>query len=257
MKLISWNVNGLRSTENAFLEFMNSESPDVVMIQELRAHPDQLSLFLKMIGGYNVEYNPSDRPGYSGTALYYKDSISFDEIKSKTGVSILDTEGRVNVCILGKMYIVNFYTPNGTGSEKRLKFKLRYYSAIKKYLKKLVSDGYSVIVGGDLNVCPTELDLYNPEGNKNRSGFLPEEREWFEDVLKFGFVDTFRMFEKEGGHYTWWHMRDPKRIKNRGWRFDYFLVSKNLEKNVKNSRILKDVFGSDHCPILLDINISS
>lgn len=255
MKLISWNVNGLRSAEKHFLKFISEESPDILMLQELRAHPDQLQFFLKFIPGYKVEFNPSERRGYSGTALYYKEEIPFDEVTSRTGNRILDSEGRTIVCTLGNLIIINFYTPNGTSSEERLKFKLKFYDAITDYLRELLKKKHSVIVGGDINVAHTELDLYAPKENKNRSGFLPVERDWFSDLLKLGFLDTFRMFEKSGGHYTWWHMRDPKRKKNRGWRFDYFLVSKDLKRKVKDAKILRDVLGSDHCPILLEVNV--
>lgn len=255
MKLISWNVNGLRSAEKHFLQFINEESPDILMLQELRAHPDQLQFFLKFISGYKVEFNPSRKPGYSGTALYYKDEIPFDKVTSRTGNETLDSEGRTIVCKLGDLIIINFYTPNGTSSEERLKFKLKYYDAITDYLRGLLKKKCSAIVGGDINVAPTELDLYSPEKNKNHSGFLPVERDWFSELLQIGFIDTFRMFEKGGGHYTWWHMRDPRRVKNRGWRFDYFLVSKDLKKKVVKAKILRDVFGSDHCPIGLEVEI--
>ena len=255
MKLVSWNVNGLRSAEKQFLEFMQDENPDVMMIQELRAHPDQLQFFLKFIPGYGVEFNPSGRPGYGGTALYYKEKTPFDEVTSRTGNKILDSEGRTIICKLGDLIIINFYTPNGTSSEERLKFKLKFYDSISNYLQKLLAKKLFVIVGGDINVAHREIDLYAPKENQNRSGFLQEERDWFSDLLKIGFTDTFRMFEKDGGHYSWWHMRDPKRKMNKGWRFDYFLVSKDLKKKVKRAKILKDVFGSDHCPILLEVEI--
>ncbi len=255
MKIFSWNVNGLRSTEKEFIKFIKTKKPDILMIQELRAYPDQLSFFLKSIPNYKVLFNPADRPGYSGTAIYYKNSIKFEKVSSVTSDEILNLEGRTIYCRIGDLYIFNFYTPNGTSSEERLKFKLDFYSHILNLIRGLINKNKSVIIGGDLNVAATELDLYAPKKNLNHSGFLESERKWFTDMLKLGFIDTFRMFEKEGGHYTWWHMRDPERKKNHGWRFDYFLVSKKLKNKVKSSRILKNVFGSDHCPIMLDIDI--
>ncbi|MBU0976052.1 MAG: exodeoxyribonuclease III [Patescibacteria group bacterium] len=255
MKLISWNVNGLRSTEKQFLEFMNVIQPDIMMLQEVRAHPDQLNFFLQHIPGYKVLFNPAEQPGYSGTAIYHKKSLGINNVTNQLSSKILSSEGRTIECTCENTKILNFYTPNGTGKEERLSFKLKFYSEILKYITALQKSKYSIILGGDLNVAHTKLDLYAPKENENRSGFLKEERKWFENFLKMGFVDTFRLFQKKGGYYTWWHMRDPKRESNRGWRFDYFLVSKDLKGKVKSSKILKDVFGSDHCPIELVSNL--
>ncbi|MDD3648435.1 MAG: exodeoxyribonuclease III [Candidatus Dojkabacteria bacterium] len=254
MKIVSWNVNGLRSTEKPFLEFIAKKNPDILMIQELRAHPDLLNLFLKVVPGYKVLFNPAKRPGYSGTAVYYTDRLNIESITSKLDSQILSSEGRTIELTLNDIKILNFYTPNGTGKEERLAFKLKFYKEITNYIKELLKSGFSIVIGGDLNVAATELDLYAPKENQNRSGFLPKERIWFKEFLQLGFIDTFRLFEKQGGFYTWWHMRDPKRKKNRGWRFDYFLISKNLKYRIKGSKILKNVFGSDHCPIELSLN---
>jgi exodeoxyribonuclease-3 len=253
MKLISWNVNGLRSTEKEFLAFMQKEQPDICMLQELRAHPDQLSLFLKTIPDYKAAYNPSQKAGYSGTAFYHKKDLNIDSVSSDLPNVIISKEGRIQQARIGKMIILNVYTPNGTSGEERLKFKLHYYDELLKYCNFLFENGYSVILGGDLNVAHTKKDLFNPKANKNHSGFLSIERKWFDKILKIDFIDSFRMFTKEGGHYTWWHFGDPKRKKNKGWRFDYFLVSKDLKSKVKSAKILKNVFGSDHCPIQLTV----
>src|SRR4030042_3864565 len=270
MILVSWNVNGLCSSEQYFIKFINNAKPDLLMIQELRAYEDQLSIFLKSIPEYNVVFNPADRPGYSGTALYYKKSInintqvqSFDMIDQVPSPSpILHQEGRMIECRVGDIkthkqdqsasevdirgltpkqvqgtifkplnetIILNFYIPNGNSSDRRLRYKMIYYSAINKYVKDLLANNYPIIIAGDLNVAHTEKDLFNPKGSTNISGFLEKERRWFSEILKLGFIDTFRMFEKAGGHYSWWSMRDPKRKENKGWRFDYFLISRNLE----------------------------
>ncbi len=249
-------MNGLRSAEEQFLSFLKNEKPDVVLLQEIRSEEQQLSFFLRLIPDYATFFNPSGRPGYGGTAIYYKKGCGIKDVSNSVNNSLLDSEGRTIMSDLGGINgikLLNFYTPNGNRNEERLRYKLKFYSEVLKLVSDL--ENTPVILGGDLNVAHTELDLYSPKSNKNHSGFLPEERKWFSELLKLGFSDTFRLFEKEGGHYTWWHMGDPKREKNRGWRFDYFLVSKNLETRVKKAPILRDVYGSDHCPILLEIDI--
>jgi len=254
MRLVSWNVNGLRSAEEKFIEFIKKDRPDMLLVQELRARPDQLSFFVKSIPGYKTLFNPSGRPGYGGTAAYYKDDLSQIDISKETGVDLLDTEGRSILTKIKDIFVFNFYMPNGNSSDERFRYKMDFHSAITENSKDLLADGKKVIITGDFNIAHTELDLFNPKTSL-RSGFTREERDWFSDLLKMGFIDTFRMFENGGGHYTWWNMRDPKREQNLGWRFDYFLVSENLKKSVGRSEILKDVYGSDHCPIMLDIEI--
>jgi exodeoxyribonuclease-3 len=250
MKLYSWNVNSLRSCEDKFLEFLDKYSPDIVAIQELRATEDQISFFLKGVSGYKYLFNDSGRPGYAGTALYYKDSLGIDP-KRALGNTILDGEGRVIYTKIGDIHFFNFYIPNGGSSEDRLKFKLQYYSEVTRQIKDLCKNNEKVIVGGDFNVAHTNADLYLD--SCNHSGFLPEEKKWFDEMLNLGFFDSFRHFYKERGYYTWWHMRDPERERNNGWRFDYFLVSNNLKEQTKSAGILRDVYGSDHCPIWVEI----
>jgi exodeoxyribonuclease-3 len=249
MKLYSWNVNSLRACEDQFLKFIKKYEPDIIGLQELRAHPDQLSFFLKSIQGYNSFFHDSGRPGYAGTALYYKDSLPVTEVTNDPGDPFLCAEGRVIKIQIKDLNIYNFYTPNGNSSEKRLKYKLKYYSHILALTEQSIERKEKVIIGGDLNVAHTQRDLYLK--NPRSSGFLPEERKWFSNMLKAGLTDSFRKFNKEGGNYTWWHFRDKERKLNNGWRFDYFLVSKNIK--IKGAGILKDVFGSDHCPIWVEI----
>ena len=255
MKIVSWNINGIRSGEKKFLEFIKNFSPDILMVQEVRADPDELSLFLKLIPKFQVFFNPSKRPGWSGTAVYYKTSFEFDEISRLSNNEILDSEGRMIFMRIKDIYLFNFYTPNGSTGEERLKFKLKYYDEIFKHMRKLIKMNFKIIIGGDLNVAYQDIDVHEKLLYPVRSSILPEERAWFKKMLGLGFIDTFRIFEKEGGHYSWWHMRDLKRRKNRGIRFDYFLVTKNLKKKVKGAEIKKEVFGSDHCPVVLDIKV--
>ena len=214
------------------MRFIQDYRPDVLLIQELRANPDQISFFLKSIQGYKYLFNDSGRPGYGGTAIYYKESIKPEDVTTTLDNDVLDAEGRTILIRLADLFIFNFYTPNGNSSKQRLEYKLKFYNEVTKVVTKLVGDNKLVVIGGDLNVAYTELDLFAPKTSRN-SGFLPEERKWFDDLLSFGFIDTFRIFVKDGGHYTWWHLKDPKRKKNLGWRYDYFLVSKDLRYNVK------------------------
>jgi exodeoxyribonuclease III len=255
MKLVSWNVNGLRSAEGPFLAFVAEHQPDVLMLQEVRAFPEQLSIFVQAIPGYSVVFHPADKAGYSGTAIYYKDSASLDSATRLKENSILDAEGRTLIAHVGNTCIINSYTPNGSNGEDRLSFKLSFYEELTRFIQQLRTNGIDVILGGDLNVAHTEKDLYDPRSNTNHSGFLQSERAWIDDLLQNGFYDSFRLFQEEAGHYSWWHMRDPKRMANRGWRLDYFLISEGLRDKVKGASILKEVYGSDHAPILLEVEM--
>lgn len=251
MKLVSWNVNSLRSCEEKFLKFIAEHSPDVIAIQELRAHEDQLSFFLKSIAGYSYVFNDSGRPGYGGTALYYRNSLSVSDVSKRIGHELLDSEGRVISMKIGDVTFLNFYVPNGNSSESRLAFKLRYYAEIYEYIKTLKSKNDKIVIGGDFNVAHTALDLYLKYCN--HSGYLPEEKAWFENMLQLGFFDSFRHFYKDERAYSWWHMRDRTREQNNGWRFDYFLVANSLKEKTKSAGMFKNVYGSDHCPIWVEV----
>lgn len=255
IRFVSWNVNSLRSAEEKFLKFIDNQQPDVVMLQELRAEPNQLSLFLQNIPGYGTLFNPSGRPGYGGTALYYRENLPITNLTTATGKQLLDQEGRTVQLCLNKTVVLNFYVPNGNRNGDRLNYKLNFYKAMIEYFKTLLAKNQAVIIGADMNVAHAEIDLYSPKTNTKNSGFLPIERELFDQLLNLGLVDVFRHFNKGSRHYTWWSLRDPTRAQNHGWRYDYFLVSKNLLGKVKKSTILKEVFGSDHCPILLEVKI--
>lgn len=253
MKVVSWNINGIRSAENEFLSFMSEHQPDILMLQEVRAFPDQLSIFVQAIPGYDVIFHPAEKAGYSGTAIYYKSSLKPDRVTRLHEESLLDSEGRTLVLTHGKTHFINVYTPNGTSGQERLAFKSEYYAQLIDYIQRLLVNGDSVVLGGDLNIAHTEKDLYDPAGNTHHSGFLLAERSWMDKLIEIGMHDSFRMFQQDGGHYSWWHMRDPKRAANRGWRFDYFLISDDMKERVKGATILREVFGSDHAPIELEV----
>ena len=250
MKIISWNVNGIRAVlKKGFLDFINKEKPDIICIQETKASPEQVDLNLKE---YPYKYwNSAIKKGYSGTAIFSK--IKPITIENDLKIEKHDQEGRVICFELDNYYLVTIYTPNSKRDLSRLNYRYKEWDVdCLKYLKKLESKK-PVIFCGDLNVAHKEIDLKNPKSNKKNAGFTEEEREGFENYIKAGFVDTFRMFNKEPNHYTWWSYMFNSRAKNVGWRIDYFCVSNVIKNKVQKAKILPEVMGSDHAPILIEV----
>lgn len=249
MKLISWNVNGIRSVlRQGFLDFVKREKPDVICLQETKAPTSKLDIDLP---GYFHYWNNANRLGYSGTAIFTK--IQPKKVSSGIGIAKHDGEGRVQTAEFDDFYLVNVYVPNSKRTLERLPYREKEWDVdFLKYLKRLEKKK-PVVFCGDLNVAHTEIDLTNPKTNRMNHGFTDQERRGFDNMLKVGFIDTFREFEKSGGHYTWWSRMNNCRRRNIGWRIDYFLVSKALRPRVKKAFILKDVMGSDHCPVGLEI----
>ncbi len=247
---ISWNVNGIRAIEKkGFIDIVQELAPDVIGIQETKAQPDQLSDKLKNIPGYQSYFHSAEKKGYSGVAFYSK--IKPQQVIYGIGIEEFDSEGRVITLEFKDHYLINIYFPNSGDKLKRIDYKLRFNNALLNFAKELEKNK-SVILCGDFNVAHKEIDLKNPKNNVKNAGFTPEERAWMDTFLKAGFIDTFRKFNKEPENYTWWSYRFSARAKNIGWRIDYFCVSKKAEKRIKNAAILKDVLGSDHCPVSLD-----
>ena len=254
MHLISWNVNGIRAIEKkGFLEWLNKESPDILCLQETKAHPDQLSEFLIKPQGYNTYWSSAERKGYSGVAIYTKKKPH--DIQEGLGVDELDKEGRLLMLDYGTFVLLNCYYPNGGRGNIRVPFKMAYYEAFLKKINKLKKQGKKIVICGDVNTAHTEIDLARPKENAKNTGFLPEERAWVSKFLDHGYIDTFRHFCKEPGHYTWWDYKTKARERDVGWRIDYFFVSANLQNSLKTAFILKDVLGSDHCPIGIRMDI--
>lgn len=256
MKMISWNVNGVRAWyKKGKLDWLIEESPDMFCIQETKAELEQLPEDLKNIPGYHAYFDHSKgRKGYSGVAIYSK--IKPEKIDYALGVPELDQEGRFIALHYKDFTLINTYFPNGGGSPIRLKFKLEYYDAFLKYINKLVKKGIPVIFTGDINTAHTEIDLARPKENINNTGFLPIERAWMDKVVQSGYIDTFRLINGPiAGAYSYWDMKTYARERNVGWRIDYFFVSEDLKDKVKDAKILDDVLGSDHCPIQLDIEL--
>jgi exodeoxyribonuclease-3 len=254
MKLYSWNVNGIRAAEKkGLVDWIKSEQPDVLGIQELKATEDQLPDTLKQIDGYHAFFNPAERKGYSGTAVYYKEA----PLDIHTGLSDdrFNHEGRTIVMEYPDFTLYNIYFPNGGQGDDRLQFKMDFYDCFQKDVNALVAEGKRVIVCGDVNTAHTEMDLKNPKSNAKRSGFLPIEREWVTQFLNDGYIDTYRYFHPDQIEYSWWSYRFNARANNAGWRIDYFFASDNAKDLLEDAAIHTDVMGSDHCPISLTLKI--
>ncbi|WP_456324532.1 exodeoxyribonuclease III [Desulfonauticus submarinus] len=254
MILYSWNVNGFRAIlKKGFWDWFYKRKADIVCLQETKVHPDQLSLEEQKPKDYYAIWNPSKiKKGYSGVVCFCKKEpcayfLGFPDEAFKG-------EGRLITLEYDNFYLLNIYFPNGQMSEDRLKFKLGYYEHFLKYCEEL-RKSKPIIACGDFNTAHREIDLKNPKQNEKRSGFLPVERKWLDRFVESGYVDTFRLFVQEGGHYTWWDYRFKARERNAGWRIDYFFVSMELKDKVKRAWIESDVYGSDHCPIGLELEI--
>lgn len=252
MKLLSWNVNGIRAVyKKGFLDWFNKEKPDILCLQETKAMKEQLSDDLLNVNGYTSYFSSAERKGYSGTATYTK----YDPLKVSNGIGIkkFDNEGRFLVTEFDEFVLFNIYFPNGKAKKERLQYKMDFYEAFLKHLKKLLKQDKKIVICGDVNTAHKEIDLARPKENEKISGFLPEEREWIDKLLKTGFIDTLRVFNQKPEQYTWWDMMTRARDRNVGWRIDYFFISENVKDNLKNAFILPEVMGSDHCPVGIEL----
>ena len=250
MKIVSWNVNGLRACiGKGFLGFVQEVDADIICLQEVRALPDQVELDLP---GYTMHWNPALKRGYSGTAIITRKRPL--AVFPGLGEAELDTEGRVLTAEFPDFFVVTVYTPNVQRELTRLEYREKKWDpTFLKFVRKL-EKRKPVIFCGDLNVSHQEIDLANPRSNRGNAGFTDEERAGFDRILKAGFLDTFRQFEQGGGHYTWWSNRKGVRERNIGWRIDYFLVSGALRPRLVSAGILAGVLGSDHCPITIVVD---
>jgi len=251
IKLVSWNVNGIRAAEKkGFLNWLSAERPDIVGLQETKAHVEQLSQDLLHPEGYESYWSSAERKGYSGTAVYT--SISPVLCTTSFPHRLLNGEGRIVALEFEKFFLFNVYFPNGGSGEERLKFKLEFYREFLKLMEEFRKKK-PIVLCGDVNTAHTEDDLARPKENRLTSGFMDIEREWIQKFIDAGYVDTFRLFNQGNGHYTWWDVKTRSREKNVGWRIDYFLVSDELKKHVSEARIHPHILGSDHCPISLKL----
>lgn len=256
MKIISWNVNGIRAViKKGFLDFMDEYDPDIICIQETKAHEEQVELDLE---NYPYKYwNSAVKKGYSSTAIFSKAKPI--TVTNDMAITKHDNEGRVITLEFKNYYLVTVYTPNSKRDLSRLSYRHNEWDIDFLNFVKSLESNKPVIFCGDLNVAHTELDLANPGSNKTtktrpgNAGFTDEERTGFDNILDAGFIDTFREFHKGNGHYTWWSYMGGARARNVGWRIDYFCVSESLKAKIQNAYILPEIMGSDHCPIALEI----
>ncbi|MDE6435521.1 MAG: exodeoxyribonuclease III [Lachnospiraceae bacterium] len=251
MRLVSWNVNGIRAcVGKGFMDFFHGIDADIFCIQESKMQEGQLTLDMP---GYHQYWNYAEKKGYSGTAIFTKQKpIS---VRNGIGIEEHDHEGRVITLEFEKFFMVTVYTPNSQNELARLDYRMTWEDAFLAYLKKLEEEK-PVIVCGDMNVAHKEIDLKNPKTNRKNAGFTDEEREKFSNLLKNGFIDTFRYFYPEQEEiYSWWSYRFKAREKNAGWRIDYFLVSECLKDALKDAKILTEIMGSDHCPVELEMEL--
>jgi exodeoxyribonuclease-3 len=256
MKMLCWNVDGLRSVlKKGFKEWLDRESPEILCLQETRLVEDEIPEDIRHMDGYYSYFSCSKvKKGYSGVALFTKEKPK--EVKYGFGVERFDDEGRTIIADYGRFTLLDIYFPNGKASQERLDYKMDFYDTFLEYVDRLKGQGKDIVICGDVNTAHTELDIARPRENSRKSGFLPVERAWMDKFEAHGFIDTYRVFEREGGHYTYWDMRTGARKRNVGWRIDYFYISDSLRKNLKGAFIEPDVPGSDHCPIGIEINNS-
>jgi len=254
MKILSWNVNGIRAASRKGLyEWFKKESPDILCLQEIKAIPEQVPLYLRNPPGYHVFWNPATRKGYSGVVTYTREKPM--TVKKGFGIEKFDQEGRILITEFPSFTLFNIYYPNGKKNQERLDYKLDFYDTFLGYVDNLKTAGKNIIVCGDFNTAHKEIDLARPRENEKISGFLPVERAWIDTFIDHGYIDTFRYFHKEPGQYTWWDMKTRARERNIGWRIDYFFVNREFIQYVKNAFIMQDVTGSDHCPVGIEIDI--
>ncbi len=250
MKLISWNVNGIRAVSNkGFWDYFEKENADIFCIQETKMQEGQMDLEKD---GYHVYLNSAVKKGYSGTAIWTKK----EPISVKYGIEIEehDQEGRVITLEFDKFFLVNVYTPNSQRELARLSYRVEWEKDFREYLINL-DKKKPVIICGDLNVAHNEIDLKNPATNRKNAGFTDEERNEMTNLLSAGFIDTYRYLYPEKIEYTWWSYITRARERNAGWRIDYFIISERIKDNLKDARIRRDIFGSDHCPVEIDIDL--
>lgn len=256
MKLITWNVNGLRAVhrKDGFLDFIAREKPDILCLQETKAREEQLPDEIRTINGYHSYFNsPHEKKGYSGVAIYSK--IEPQKVEYGMGVSEFDTEGRLIAAYYDDFVLLNVYFPNGGGGPERLAYKLGFYDAFLEFIDTLRANGKNIVFCGDVNTAHEEIDLARPKENETNTGFLPEERAWLDEVVAHGYVDVFRHFyPSKKDMYTYWDMKTRARDRNVGWRIDYFFANSEFIQSVTGIKILTNIYGSDHCPIAMEIS---
>lgn len=253
MKIITYNVNGLRSVlSKGFTDWLATEQPDVLCLQETKAQPDQIPTLEFEALGYRSYFFSAKKKGYSGVAILTK--ITPDNIAYGMGMPAYDDEGRFLRADFGDLSIVSAYHPSGTTGDERQAFKMKWLEDFQRHVSHLRLSRPQLVLCGDYNICHRPIDIHDPVRNATSSGFLPEEREWMSRFLEDGYIDTFRFFhQEEPNHYTWWSFRANARVNNKGWRIDYCMVTKSVESRLQAAYILPGIRYSDHCPVVLEL----
>ena len=252
-KIITYNVNGIRAAiSKGFLDWLKAANPDIVCLQEIKAMHEQIPLLEFEALGYHNHWYPAQKKGYSGVAILSK--LKPDKVIYGCGIKPYDDEGRVMRADFGDVSVLSLYHPSGSSGEERQAFKMKWLDDFLNFSNELRKKRPQLIMCGDYNICHKAIDIHNPKSNANTSGFLPEERAWFDKFVGEGYVDTFREFNAEPHQYTWWSYRANSRAKNLGWRIDYNMVTENLKPKLKRSVILPDAKHSDHCPAVVEID---
>ncbi|MBP8915673.1 MAG: exodeoxyribonuclease III [Chitinophagales bacterium] len=255
MKIITYNLNGIRAAMNrGWLDWVREHAFDIICVQELKAEPGQLDVTLFDQMGYHHYWHPAQKKGYSGVAIFSK--IKPDNVVIGCGNNDYDCEGRVIRADYGDKSVYSIYFPSGTTGDLRQGVKYKFLDYISTHLKEVQKERKKLIVCGDYNIAHTPLDIHDPKGNKNSSGFLPEERAWMDTFYGSGYVDSLRFFNKDPHQYTWWSYRANARANNKGWRIDYIAVTENLSKDLVGAKIYPDAMHSDHCPQVLEMKWS-
>lgn len=252
MKITTWNVNGYRAAYGkGLLQWTQAQQPDVLCLQEIKAKPEQVSEDMRTLPGYTGVWNPADRLGYSGVASFFRNPA--EKVEFGLGEPSFDIEGRIIRSWHPSFVLMNIYFPNGGRGQERVNYKLEFYRQLLDMCDRLHAAGEQVVITGDFNTAHREIDLANPKANSKISGFLPEERVWIDKYLEHNFVDAYRALYPDRVEYTWWTYLFKARERNIGWRLDYFLVSKGLMDKVKDVVIDNAGYGSDHCPVTMEI----
>lgn len=253
MRIISYNVNGIRAAINkGFVDWLKTDPADIICLQEIKAHKENVAFHLIEELGFETYWCPAEKKGYSGVAIFSK--IKPDDVAYGCHMEQSNTEGRIIRADFGDITLINAYFPSGTSGEIRQTYKYQWLDEFFDYVNELRKQRPKLIICGDYNIAHKEIDIHDPKGNKNTTGFLPEERAWMDKFLSNGYIDTFRHFNKEPHHYSWWSQRFPSvRLNNKGWRIDYISVTDALEPQLMHAAIYPDVKHSDHCPVFLEI----
>ncbi len=254
MRVISYNVNGLRSAINkGFTDWLRSNPADVICLQEIKAHKENVDFAAIEALGYETYWYPAEKKGYSGVAIFTKERPK--EVHYGNGLMQSDAEGRVIRADFGDISLVNAYFPSGSSGDIRQTYKYQWLDEFYEYINQLKQERPNLIITGDYNICHKPIDIHNPVSNKDSSGFLPEERAWMDKWFDSGFTDSFRRFNQDPHHYSWWSFRANARANNKGWRIDYISVSGVLQDKLKSATIFPDVKHSDHCPVFAELNL--